>query len=183
MKNTVNVIFYNARCGKPHSWLIALFTRSKKHKVQYSHVEIELSDGSTIGSDEADGGVRWRGDIDTNNGCWAKIEIELPEYTLAKRFFYETEGAGYDWQRIGIIATRSFRQLFNYGKSRLFKDDKAKWICNEWVLHFLMHGGVDIASKCTSLSRESTKTQLIETSDPNELYDILIAYKEELSYL
>jgi len=165
MKKKVNVIFYNARCGKPHSWLIALITRSKKHKIQYSHVEIELPGGTTIGSDEADGGVRSRDDIDTNNGCWGKIEVMLPKYQAATRFFYDTEGDGYDWQRIGIIATRSLRQLFKYGKSRLFKDDKTKWICNEWALEYLIRGGVNIKSQ-------------IATSDPNELYDILIDYNE-----
>ena len=170
MSKTVNVIFYNARCGKPHSWLIALFTRSKKHKVQYSHVEIELQNGSTIGSDEADGGVRLRTDINTNNGCWAKIRIDLPNYRQAMTFFYETEGDGYDWQRIGMISNRWLRRLFKYGKSKIFKNDKTKWICNEWVIEFLRQGGIEI-------SQEN------ETSDPNELYDLLIEYVERLEYM
>jgi len=159
----VNAIFYVARCGKPHSWLIGLFTKSKQHTTQYSHAEIQLPDTSCIGSDEADGGVRMRIGLDTNNGCWAKIKVPVPNLSGGLEFYIETKNDKYDWGHIGSCVTKPFRKLFKYGKAKWIKDSPNEWVCDEWQYEFLRRCGCDLP-------------KLTDVGNPNENYDIIKAY-------
>ena len=159
----VDTVFFRARKGKIHSWLIGLFTYSTQHKNQYSHVEIQVSPRICLGSDEADGGVRAKEGIDTHNGCWDRLTVPVPNLAAGMDFFRGTDGAGYDFARIGMAITKPFRKLFHYGKSRIFKDNKKKWICNEWAYAFLVACGCELPP-------------VDEVSNPNEFYDIVRAY-------
>lgn len=139
-------IAFRKKCHTIYAKIICFWTFGK-----YSHSELVFSDGTTFSSDEADGGTRWKDELEKPEE-WDFIDIPCnkTQEKEIRRFCEGEDGLKYDMAGIG----------FSFLPIPVGWQSAEKWFCSEICAAALQQIGYLVGYTPSRIS-------------PNKLYSLL----------
>jgi len=139
-------IAFRKKCHTIYAKIICFWTFGK-----YSHSELVFSDGTTFSSDEADGGTRWKDELEKPEE-WDFIDIPCnkTQEKEIRRFCEGEDGLKYDMAGIG----------FSFLPIPIGWQSAEKWFCSEICAAALQQIGYLVGYTPSRIS-------------PNKLYSLL----------